>query len=369
MLVAVGILIGIIGVLGILIVLPLGERDAESYFLKLPEFLQIVIAAIPEGTPILLLALPGGLMLVAGGALVKRGNRHLVHVYEASEPHVFGNPILYLRPFVADESPAQFVRSLSRAFFPLLDKRDRTWNRLEAINGITRYEELLAFAFRRVGTFVAIGDPKETLPLLGATRIYSGPSDSAESVDEETWKREVERQIAGAQLILLHIGISEGLGWEVQRVVHLADPRRLVLCINPPRKSKLGLRNLYSKALRAEVEDIWRQFRNASEAVFPHGLPEVIDDARFIKFNADWTPIPVQPTKRKLAWFMHGHTVDQSRKTIDSALAWLTWMIVPEAFGRKLLRNFVNYVTFVISFIVVIVLIMFGLAAIMDAFR
>ena len=369
MLIAVGIVVGLVGALEMLIVFPLGEKEAESYFLKLPEFLQIIIAAIPEGTPILVLALPGGLMFMACLALVKQGRRHLVPVYDSSEPHIFREPILYLRPFVADESPAQFVRSLSRVLFPLLNKRDRTWNRLEIVERITRYEELLAFAFRQIGTFVAIGAPKEALPKLGAARIYTAMPDPAGSEDEEIWKIEVERQMAGARLILLHIGESEGIKWEIKRVIQLADPKRLVLCVNPPRKLRPGLRNLYNKAFRAEIQDLWGQFRNTCGAFFPHGLPEVIGDARFVRFDLEWTASLVQPTKRKLAWFIPGRPTDLSRKTIESALAWLTWMMIPESFGRKLVRNLINYITFIISFFVVIILLVFGIAAIMDAFR
>jgi hypothetical protein len=112
MLFAVGILIEVIGVLEMLIVTPLGDSDAGSYFLKLPKFLQNIVTTIPEGTPIILLLLPGGLTLMAGRAIAKHGRRHSARVYETSEPHVIEAPILYLRPFVADESPAQFVRSL-----------------------------------------------------------------------------------------------------------------------------------------------------------------------------------------------------------------------------------------------------------------
>jgi hypothetical protein len=333
----------------------------------LPEFLKIIIATVPEGTPILLLALPGALMTVAGYALVKRGRRHRVAVYEVGQPQVFSDPVslLYLRPFVVDKSPAEYVRSPFRSLFllpSLLNKWDRTWLRLQVIEGVTRHEELLAFAFRRVGTLITIGDPRESLPLLGAVRIYSALPDSTESVDEAAWKIEVERQIAAARLILLHIGTSEGIRWEVAKVVQIADPQRLVLCVNPPRKFKPGLSNLYHAALRAEIKDAWSRFRDTFEAVFPHGLPEVIGDARFISFDVNWTARPIQPTKRKIAWFIPGRNPDLSRKTIESALAWLTWMMVPEPFGRRFVRRSINYISYIII-IIAFILLLFAVAA------
>lgn len=362
MLIAVGMFIRLIGALEALILTPLGTSEAESYFLILPRFLQDVITTIPEGTPVLLLALPGALMFVAGQAVVKFGRRHLAHAYEANEAHVFKAPILYLRSFVADKSPSQFVQELSiTPFMPMsfFGKRARAWHRLMLIESVSRYEELLAYAFRQVGNLVAIGNPKEGLPLLGATRIYAEMPRAAGSIDEETWQVEVERLIAGAQLVLLQIGRSEGLGWEVRRLVQVADPERVVLCIHPSRKAKYSFKNLYYNALRTEIKELWSQFRMSFEGVFPRGLPEVIDDARFIKFDSNWGAIPVQTPKLKLVWFIPGLNPDLSRKTIDSALTWLTWMMVPEGFGRMLLRNFINYVTFILSIIALSVLFFF----------
>jgi hypothetical protein len=367
MLIAIGIVVGIIGMLAMIMVFPLGEEYAESYFLMLPRCLQTVIATIPEGTPILLLMLPGGSMIVVAYVLVKRGRRHLVATYEASEPHVFRDLILYLRPFVSDESPLRLPVKLGWFSAPLLDKSERTREKL-AMRGVSRYEELLAYASRRVGSFVTIGDPKEHLPQLGAARIYSETPDSTGSVDEEAWKIAVGRRIADARLVLLHIGISEGIRWEIEKVVEIADPQRIVLCVNPAGKLKLGARTL-NRAFRAHVRDAWTQFRDACGAAFPHGLPEIIGDARFVRFDADWTARPLQAPKRKVVWFMPGRNPDVSRETIESALSWLTWIMVPEPFARRIARKCVNYITFMVTFVVMVVLLLFTVFALIDAFR
>jgi hypothetical protein len=353
--------------LAMAMVLPLGEEYAESYFRMLPRFLQIVIAAVPEGTPLVLLMLPGGSIAMAGYLLVKRGRRHLVATYEASEPHAFKDLILYLRPFAADDSPFRFPLMLGGSFAALLDKWERTRRKL-AMRGVSRYEELLAYAFRPTGSFVTIGDPKERLPLLGAARIYSDTPGSAGSVDEEAWKTEVGRQIADARLVLLHIGISEGIRWEIERVVQVADPRRIVLCVNPAGKLKLRLRALNS-AFRAEMRDAWAQFRAACGGAFPHGLPESIGDARFVRFDADWTARPVPPPKRKVVWFLPGRNPDVSRQTVDSALTWLTWMMVPEPFARRIARKCINFLTFLVAFVVLLMLLLFAVAALTSGSR
>lgn len=46
-----------------------------------------------------------------------------------------------------------------------------------AFRGVHRFGELSAFAFRRMGTLVTLGDPREDLPLLRAVRLYSSADD------------------------------------------------------------------------------------------------------------------------------------------------------------------------------------------------
>ena len=51
------------------------------------------------------------------------------------------------------------------------------------------YEERLARTLRKVGPFVAVGDPTERLPLLGAARMYAADEEWQETVDELTARR------------------------------------------------------------------------------------------------------------------------------------------------------------------------------------
>lgn len=375
-LIPLGILLGISGLLagylGGEFLLDLLNQDPESIGQMLPEYLKeklYLLSEIPYiaeamtamTLPLLLLVfMPGAILLFAGHAIARLGRRHAARAYEANNLHAIEAPILYLRPFVADGYLAELNASIMRFIFHLwFDKRDRTLWRLQIVDGMMRYEELLAYAFQRVGTLVAIGDPKEDLPLLGATRFYTGKPGLAESVDDETWRKVVERQIQNAQLILLHIGLSDGLRWEVNRVVQLADPQRVVLCLNRERTRGLPFKMIFRGIRGGEIQaiqEMWSQFRNSFAAIFPHGLPEVVGDARFVKFDSDWTPIPLETAKRKLVWFLPGPTPDLSRKTIHSAFAWLTWILVPEQLGRPVVRYIVNVVSFAVGFWVVLLL-------------
>lgn len=346
-LVTVGLMMAITGLLLVLIVLPLGSEDAVSFVMRLPAFLQAAISRIPEGTPLLVLAVPGALTFIAGVALLKRGRRHLVVTYHAGAITTSENTLLYLRPFVADKSPIPFTTPLD--FWVLAGVFDmRVWTGISLVlRGVSRYEEFIAYAFRRLGTLVTIGDPAERLPRLGGTRVYVPSSGSIGSAGGDAWKTEVNEQIAHAKLILLHVGPSEALRWEAETVVAIADPQRVVLCVNPLGKRKPSFRNLVDIARRAEVNIVWKEFKDARGAIFPRGLPETIGDARFVKFDANWTAEPLQ-AKRGLIWFLSLGTRRLRRDTIDGALVWLSWVMVPDRFARRLARRFINLATFIV---------------------
>ena len=87
-----------------------------------------------------------------------------------------------------------------------------------------RFEEAVAQSVFEWGAVIAIGRPGEAAPRLGAIRRY---------VSDDVWQTEAEGLIANAGAILLVLGRTEGLGWELGRIVHhRALPRTLILC--PP---------------------------------------------------------------------------------------------------------------------------------------
>jgi hypothetical protein len=91
----------------------------------------------------------------------------------------------------------------------------------------------------------------------------------------------VEELTQQAQLILIQIGQSQGLSWEVRHTVLNISPQKLVLCL-PMQLSaterKLSKQNQYAR------------FRKKTSHVFPQELPHNIGDAQFICFDAGWKP-------------------------------------------------------------------------------
>jgi hypothetical protein len=87
------------------------------------------------------------------------------------------------------------------------------------------FEEVLATELWRVGPVTAIGKPGERLPRVGAAREY---------VTNELWKQRVAERVEEAQLVVMVIGTTEGLAWEVQHMLERGVAPKLLLAI-PPR--------------------------------------------------------------------------------------------------------------------------------------
>jgi hypothetical protein len=165
-------------------------------------------------------------------------------------------PVLYLRSFADDEGVADA-------------------NVVDGFIQLSTEEEQFAKVFDRIGPFTAIGNPREGLPTLGASRFYVGDAD---------WQVRVEELLRSAALVVLRIGGSEGLLWELQHAVAAVTPRRLLLLIP-------GQRRHYDA------------IRRVCDAFLPRPLPDLPKAGRrlgtvqgIVRFAADWTPefVPLQ---------------------------------------------------------------------------
>lgn len=158
-------------------------------------------------------------------------------------------PILYLRSF-RDEAWERRMR-LMQALMPNGSIMDTA-------------EERLGTAMNRLGPFVAVGTPGESLPAMGAARIY---------LDDDVWQREVARLMDASVLIVLRVAGTEGLAWELEEVVRRVDPRRLLLWVTCTGRS-------------------YKRFREWAGDVLPKGLPA--KKSAYIAFGKDWKPQPIR---------------------------------------------------------------------------
>jgi hypothetical protein len=190
-------------------------------------------------------------------ALVARGRRMRLGGAERLLTKDARAPIVYLRPFGADRAEIG-KRMSSRVRISLSERFVKT------------YEQRLARALRKIGPFVAVGNPAERLPLLGAARMYAA---------DEDWQATVGELIGRAGVVLLHAGEGDGFTWEVQHVIkHCAAARAILsLPLDASRKEP-------SRQQRYDA------FRRRFGHVFPRPLPEAIGYCQFVYFDADWTP-------------------------------------------------------------------------------
>jgi hypothetical protein len=177
----------------------------------------------------LLAALPGGaieIALVLVGFLLWRRGQRLAAV-DANEELKRDTraPILYLRSFQDDSELLEagaglLVQVGSGARSTKLEgARAQAWRRILQL-GTGRLEESLAWEVRGIGPFVAIGAPTEPLPELGATRAY---------FSDDTWQSTIIRWVDLAGLIILVLGPTEWIRWELGTIVERDALSKLII--------------------------------------------------------------------------------------------------------------------------------------------
>lgn len=175
-------------------------------------------------------------------------------------------PVLYLRPFKDDgvaNFASSFLRSRRKLYFGGLFRRT--------------YEQRLAHVLQYIGPFIAVGNPSENRPQLGAARLY---------VPDAKWKSTVSQLLDESQLVVLHAGESEGLLWELGEVFKIVNPLKIIISL--PMDEKRG--ETIEKAR-------YEKFRERSADIFPHPLPEADSGAQFLYFDRDWNPSLLVPVR------------------------------------------------------------------------
>ena len=131
-------------------------------------------------------------------------------------------------------------------------------------------EEQVASVMGRIGPFIALGHPDEGLPQLGAARSH---------VSDDGWRESVASMLQLAALVVIRVGTTGGLAWELETAVKLVRPERLVLLVP-----------------RGEAE--YEEFRRTTGRLLLCRLPVYRTDPRLklgglaglIYFGAGWAP-------------------------------------------------------------------------------
>jgi hypothetical protein len=156
-----------------------------------------------------------------------------------------------------------------------------------------RYEERLAKVFRTVGSVVAIGQPGEPEPRTGALRLY---------VSNEEWQNAVLYMMERAIIVIITVGRTQSLRWEVQNSFERLGADRLLFFFPyslPEAIHKSYWRTLffsdplwgyrkrkkYYPEMEEERQSRYRTFRSNFQSTLEHPLPEELGSSQFLHFD------------------------------------------------------------------------------------
>lgn len=86
------------------------------------------------------------------------------------------------------------------------------------------YEHLLVASARLFGPVVAIGQPGERVPPVGAFRRY---------YENDEWQGAIQQMLRGAKLVVLSVGDTPSVGWEISRIRDLGLLDRTIFVVPP----------------------------------------------------------------------------------------------------------------------------------------
>ncbi|EHR72389.1 TM2 domain-containing protein [Burkholderiales bacterium JOSHI_001] len=142
--------------------------------------------------------------------LVRRVLRHETETADERMQADPRPPVLYLRSFQDDDQALLFDGG-----FRLVGSAMR-------LLAVATPEQELAWLLNEHGPVVAIGKPDEPLPELGAARLYVSHAD---------WQRVVLDLMQGAALVVLRVGNSPGVAWELEQALRTVPRQRVLLAV------------------------------------------------------------------------------------------------------------------------------------------
>src|SRR5262249_49271036 len=94
------------------------------------------------------------------------------------------------------------------------------------------------------------------------------------SVSNDGWPRPVLGGVPGAPLVVIQLDVSTGLAWELEQVVRLVFPTKVLLVLPP-------------------TQGDYDQIRAGVDGVFPKPFPAKLPASRLMTFSPNWQPCPL----------------------------------------------------------------------------
>lgn len=146
-------------------------------------------------------------------------------------------PILYLRSFKDDIDVSKSIKNYT-------------------------IEEELAIVLNEIGPVITVGKPGEKLPLPGAARTY---------LKKNKWQKKVTDLMLKSKLVVLQIGETDGIWWEMHTAFSKVKPEKLLIVAVNKKHSKIF------------CEKILEYF---NRRLFPPNSR----NGWMLYFESDWTP-------------------------------------------------------------------------------
>ncbi|NNF16943.1 MAG: hypothetical protein HKN70_09360, partial [Gammaproteobacteria bacterium] len=102
-------------------------------------------------------------------------------------------------------------------------------------------------------------------------------------VGHDSWKETVLDLMGRSQLIVLRIGLTEGILWELKNAIDRLPPESFVIWIVPGKGERID-----------EAEKISQHLHEKSAGILPEAIPLEICKSEFIYFSAGWKPHPAK---------------------------------------------------------------------------
>jgi uncharacterized RDD family membrane protein YckC len=211
------------------------------------------------------------LLTLLGGLLLYRGKQYDALATRELEASLDRPPVVYLRPFGEDSTIWSYVRMAAVMPFRRSWWAANTGMLLPHTMGLdfANFEESLADAVAPLGPLLAIGQPGEALPKLGALHAYA---------DDGSWRNMVDHWLGSARLVIVRPGSTPGVRWEVERAFTTVSPKKLIV--------------LMLKCKRRPYEE----FRRLTSECFGIAMPEFATTSKWrhvsgiFLFDDGWNP-------------------------------------------------------------------------------
>lgn len=220
---------------------------------------------------------PGIIGFLVGAKLIAWGRRMRAVPAAQRLQEDSRSPVLFLRSFEDDDLVDPTPRMV-----PMGDLFPR------------RYEESLCGPLERVGPMISIGRPGNRLSMLGGARLF---------VPDHAWRQAVQHLRKHAAAVVLMVGRTEGLWWELTSSISGVPKERLLFFFPYVEESKrrasvwqrifqyrpaqLPFSRKAFERMEQERQSRYLLFRERVQPPLSGQLPEMLGNSQFVDFGTD----------------------------------------------------------------------------------